>query len=629
MHVKRERPQVDDRAVTNTSLILLFSQRSFVIMSPTDVSIDSSLSCSEIVDDEAMYSRTIQNAMRLEWGMESNLHVWQKNGIRILIDQSKEDPPPTLLLVRRTGDGKSTVIRGTATILGGISLIVMPTLSLAYDQIASIPRDRINAIHLDYVNKGGKEAIRSMYNGLREQMNLDPSKTRTTFIFASPKALVNSELVGLPKGTCWADLFVDLRSKGVLRFLAVDEVHMGLLHGLIFRPEYPALKDKLFKPLADCGGVPTLFCSATVTPDLVNDFESMWGVHCSHKIWATPDEMSKRNVKIRLVSRANFKRTFKDDILRALEKKDRKVIVYTNKKANVESIRDSLVDDSKEDDLIGLTITGDTPSEEKSANILLFTNKWENEEICGLCRLLVASAECANVGIDAKVLELIYREGIPPSLIDLLQELGRLGRGDDQKDFVYHILANVEYFAFLLFRAYTLKDTSATEYSLRLIYESLALVVGINCWHAVVEKKFGKPGVLSTLPPTCGDMCPACSGDRDNCMGLQVSRQELSKLLLDKLASSTVSMHPGFTSLLLPKDEGVRKKLYGKKTVNAYDVDFLALQLLSAGLVKDIKKVEKDLKNGKDTVVVHIGLRFDGNTTTLACNSCWELINTK
>ena len=62
---------------------------------------------------------------------------WQVDAIRYLVTKctSPEVDSPRLLLVRKTGEGKTIVLQGAATILGGVSLCVVPLHTLAADQV--------------------------------------------------------------------------------------------------------------------------------------------------------------------------------------------------------------------------------------------------------------------------------------------------------------------------------------------------------------------------------------------------------------------------------------------------------------------------------------------------------------
>eukprot|EP00978_Attheya_sp_CCMP212_P038983 scaffold198411_cov27-Attheya_sp.AAC.1 len=61
-----------------------------------------------------------------------------------------------LLLTRRTGDGKSLVIYGLATLLRGITIVIVPILALRIDQVSTFwsmahPEAQVFAEHLDTI----------------------------------------------------------------------------------------------------------------------------------------------------------------------------------------------------------------------------------------------------------------------------------------------------------------------------------------------------------------------------------------------------------------------------------------------------------------------------------------------
>jgi superfamily II DNA helicase RecQ len=63
-----------------------------------------------------------------------------------------------LLLVRRTGDGKSLVIYGLATLLLGVTFVLVPILALGSDQVSSVwsmvnPSAGVYAEHLDSIRE--------------------------------------------------------------------------------------------------------------------------------------------------------------------------------------------------------------------------------------------------------------------------------------------------------------------------------------------------------------------------------------------------------------------------------------------------------------------------------------------
>jgi len=93
-------------------------------------------------------SRVVSTCARTFW-LQGSLKPFQEEAIRYLVDP-REQSPRSLLLVSATGSGKSTVMRGAATILRGVTLNIMPLHSLAADQLAKVRgKEKLYAFHLD------------------------------------------------------------------------------------------------------------------------------------------------------------------------------------------------------------------------------------------------------------------------------------------------------------------------------------------------------------------------------------------------------------------------------------------------------------------------------------------------
>jgi superfamily II DNA helicase RecQ len=72
-----------------------------------------------------------------------------------------------------TGLGKSTVMRGAATLLGGVSLLIIPTQPLAVDQIASL-REKGVVIYLDELKTTSK--VKNAVEQLEKLVQMKPEK---------------------------------------------------------------------------------------------------------------------------------------------------------------------------------------------------------------------------------------------------------------------------------------------------------------------------------------------------------------------------------------------------------------------------------------------------------------------
>ena len=112
-----------------------------------------------------------------------------------------------------------------------------------------------------------------------------------------------------------------------------------------------------------------------------------------------------------------------------------KIIVYTNSTLQsnelASKIRGHLDDTGLPGDVIH--VDGDLFKEQKFHNITIFLqhgkiNNPKDPSNPLDPRILVATSGAANAGIDSPDVYLVLRDGFPPSIADLLQELGRAGR---------------------------------------------------------------------------------------------------------------------------------------------------------------------------------------------------------
>jgi superfamily II DNA helicase RecQ len=118
-----------------------------------------------------------------------------------------------LYLVRKTGDGKSAVILASATILRGITLVLVPLLGLGCDQVAKAFRleQRVEAYHLN-------EHRGPDYITLRDRLlKIRKKRSQSIILFTSPQAL--------KKHSLWHPVFKALFSRQLFSLMVIDEAH--------------------------------------------------------------------------------------------------------------------------------------------------------------------------------------------------------------------------------------------------------------------------------------------------------------------------------------------------------------------------------------------------------------------
>lgn len=149
-----------------------------------------------------------------------------------------------VLVVLPTGGGKSVCYQVPALVLGEMSVVVSPLISLMHDQVDSLQRRGIAATCLDGT------LTRAELNDRLERA----ARGEISILYAAPERL----LVG--------DLARRLRQRGVA-LLAIDEAHCISEWGHDFRPSYL----RIAKVREALGSPATIALTATATPQVRRD----------------------------------------------------------------------------------------------------------------------------------------------------------------------------------------------------------------------------------------------------------------------------------------------------------------------------------------------------------------------
>jgi ATP-dependent DNA helicase RecQ len=180
--------------------------------------------------------RAIRAAAREAAGV-SALRAGQEAAIRAVLDRDA-------LAVLASGSGKTAVYETAATLLGGPTLVVSPTLSLQRDQVTALTEHGHSAAALN--SAGGAARQR--------QALADFVAGRTAFLLLAPEQLEKE------------DVLTALAHAGI-RLVVVDEAHCVSEWGHDFRPAYlqiGAALDALGRPRA-------LALTATASPRVRRD----------------------------------------------------------------------------------------------------------------------------------------------------------------------------------------------------------------------------------------------------------------------------------------------------------------------------------------------------------------------
>ena len=229
-----------------------------------------------------------------------------------------------------------------------------------------------------------------------------------------------------------------------------------------------------------------------------------------------------------------------------------------------------------------LALYGAQEAELKAGLISTFTaegvevNCWDKSM---MLRVLVATSGCIGAGLDSSSIYLVTRIGLPPSILDFIQEMGRCGRAirmeEDNID-KYVILVTLDDFLYMYSRIYNNKDRHnlilQKEQQERLEMNRLLdvlqfLVLSKCCWHVELEKRcIIDNNVLHE--EVCGTSCPVCTGATTK-LFLPINKVNLCRVLVKLFCESGKSdITPQNVAKYIIDTDNYELSVYGKKTKN-------------------------------------------------------------
>eukprot|EP00956_Cyclotella_meneghiniana_P004344 scaffold5306_cov67-Cyclotella_meneghiniana.AAC.16 len=119
----------------------------------------------------------------------------------------------SLVLIRRTADGKSLVPLTVSAMRGGVTLVLVPLHGLGSDQVdkASVPDQGIEAYYVDEHKYGNAKLLEKRLQLYSEE----EADENSILIFASPNSL--------REGSGWMKSFSSLAERGLIRTVAIDK----------------------------------------------------------------------------------------------------------------------------------------------------------------------------------------------------------------------------------------------------------------------------------------------------------------------------------------------------------------------------------------------------------------------
>lgn len=282
-----------------------------------------------------------------------------------------------------TGAGKSLCYQIPALMMGGITLVVSPLISLMKDQVTSLNQA---GIHAAYLNSSLTSNQYFKALGLAKQ-------GRYPIIYVAPERLLTES-------------FLDFALEADIRMVAVDEAHCVSQWGQDFRPSYLKITEFIERlPKRPVVSAFTATATAQVRDDIIEILKLQ-----NAKIMTTGFDRSNLFFAVQ-TPKDKYRAAL--EFIRAHEKESG--IIYCLTRKVVEEVCEKLMKD-------GFSVTryhAGLSDEERRKN--------QDDFIFDRCRVMVAT-NAFGMGIDKSDVRYVIHYNMPKNMESYYQEAGRAGR---------------------------------------------------------------------------------------------------------------------------------------------------------------------------------------------------------
>jgi len=289
-----------------------------------------------------------------------------------------------VLLIEKTGFGKSLCYQFPATQFDGLTVIFSPLIALMRDQVKGLNEKGIKAkfINSEQSPQENLQIIQDAMNG------------KIKILYIAPERQENQE-------------WIDATRRMKLSMIVIDEAHTISVWGHDFRPAFRRIIN-LVKLLPQ--NLPVLATTATATKRVQDDIEKQ----ISGDIKTIRGELIRENFGLYVieVKSEDEKLLWLAENFNTLEGTG---IIYTGTRVNTEIY-------SRWFEFLGIKVTeynaGLDAESRKEIELGLMSNRWK----------AVISTNALGMGIDKSDIRFIVHTQIPASPIHYYQEIGRAGR---------------------------------------------------------------------------------------------------------------------------------------------------------------------------------------------------------
>lgn len=314
-------------------------------------------------------------------------------------------PGKDAFVLMPTGGGKSLCYQLPAVVVGGVTVVCSPLLSLIQDQVNHLVNDfDIPASYLSSAQTGME--AKAVYAELHK------NNPTIRLVYVTPEKLAGSDAL-------WSCL-ENLHSKGLLTRFVIDEAHCVSSWGHDFRPDYKKLGD-LKKHFPD---VPVTALTATATPAVRQDVVKTLGIKKARSFVVT---FNRPNIALHVKSKKSLRDLgeFAKWVAERYGGRDTGII-YCLSRDDTTSVAAAINEERKRRVQQRLSPGPSAVAYNAGLSTKLRVdaqNKWMDGSVHITCATIAF-----GMGIDKPNVRYVIHYSAPKSLEGLYQEVGRAGR---------------------------------------------------------------------------------------------------------------------------------------------------------------------------------------------------------
>lgn len=305
----------------------------------------------------------------------------------------------TLMISLPTGGGKSLITQLLAAFHKRLTVVVVPTVSLAKDQY-------LQAIECISDEETKKNIFSFQSGGDNSKMIKGVEEKTARLIFTSPEAILKDEHFGKALRQAAED--------GYLYNVVIDEAHIVPDWGTNFRPEFQIFSVVLREWRILSGkSIRTYLLSATLSDDVIDVLFDLFGSESGNAKFRC--DALRKEPRYMICENHSYEHRERQ-IVEMVKLLPKPLIVYVIEP----SVAKRYIKLLKEEGLSNVfTYTGDTKDKERD----LLLEQWKNNEF----DIMIATS-AFGMGVDKSNVRTIVHACVPENLSRFYQEVGRAGR---------------------------------------------------------------------------------------------------------------------------------------------------------------------------------------------------------